>query len=119
MPKVLIVDDIRSEQQLIANALRPHGYQCLEASDGSQAYAIAKAEKPDVILLDVVMPGQDGFATCRQLKRDPATKDIPVVMVTSKGGESDRFWGQKQGAAEYLTKPFSPDDLLATVRRFA
>jgi twitching motility two-component system response regulator PilH len=119
MAKVLIVDDIRSELLLIANALRPHGYECLEASDGSQAYAIAKAEKPDVILLDVVMPGQDGFATCRQLKRDPATKDIPVIMVTSKGGDSDRFWGQKQGAAEYLTKPFSPEELVAAVRRFA
>lgn len=119
MAKVLIVDDIRSELMLIANALRPLGYQCLEASDGSQAVAIAKAEKPDVILMDVVMPGQDGFATCRQLKRDPATKDIPVIMVTSKGGESDRFWGQRQGASDYLTKPFSPDDLIATVRRYA
>jgi twitching motility two-component system response regulator PilH len=119
MPKILIVDDVRSEMQLMANALKPHGYVCIEATDGSQAYAIAKAEKPDLILLDVVMPGQDGFATCRQLKRDPATKDIPVIMVTSKSGDSDRFWGQKQGAAEYLTKPFSPDELLATVRRFA
>lgn len=118
MPKVLIVDDIRAEMQLIINALRPHGYTCLEASDGTQAYAIAKSEKPDLILLDVVMPGQDGFATCRQLKRDPVTKDIPVVMVTSKGTDSDRFWGQKQGASDYLTKPFSPDDLLAIVRRF-
>lgn len=97
MPKVLIVDDIRSEQQLIANALRPHGYHCLEASDGSQAYAIAKAEKPDVILLDVVMPGQDGFATCRQLKRDPATKDIPVVMVTSKGGTATGSGARSRG----------------------
>ncbi len=119
MAKVLIVDDIRSELLLIANVLRANGYDCIEASDGSQAYALAKAEKPDLILMDVVMPGQDGFATCRQLKRDPSTKEIPVVMVTSKGGDSDRFWGQKQGAAEYLTKPFSPDALLAAVRRFA
>jgi len=118
MPKVLIVDDIRSELQIIANALRPHGYDCLEASDGREGYARAKQEKPDVILLDIVMPGQDGFATCRQLKRDPDTKAIPVVMVTSKKGESDQFWGRKQGAAEYLTKPFSPEDLLAVVKRF-
>jgi DNA-binding response OmpR family regulator len=119
MRKVLIVDDIRSEVQLIANALRPHGYECLEANDGREAYARAKTERPDLILLDIVMPGQDGFATCRQLKRDPDTKDIPVVMVTSKKGESDRFWGQKQGAADYLCKPFTPEELLATVRRFA
>ncbi len=71
-----------------------------------------------MILLDIVMPGQDGFATCRQLKRDATTKDIPVVMVSSKSGESDRFWGQKQGAADYLTKPFSPGDLLKMVRKY-
>ena len=84
MGKVLIVDDIQTEMHLMRNALQPLGYQILEASDGSQGYTIAKAEKPDIILLDVVMPGQDGFATCRKLKKDPVTKDIPVVMVTSK-----------------------------------
>ena len=64
------------------------------------------------------MPGQDGFATCRQLKRDAATKHIPVVIVSSKNGESDRFWGQRQGASDYLAKPFSPNDLLAIVRKY-
>jgi twitching motility two-component system response regulator PilH len=71
-----------------------------------------------LILLDIVMPGQDGFATCRQLKRDPSTKHIPVIIVSSKNGESDRFWGQKQGASDYLTKPFTPNDLLALVRKY-
>jgi twitching motility two-component system response regulator PilH len=119
MAKVLIVDDVRSEVQLIANVLAPNGYDCIQASNGSEAIERARSEHPDLILLDVVMPGQDGFATCRQLKRDATTKDIPVVIVSSKNGESDRWWGQKQGAADYLTKPFSPDDLVTLVRRFA
>ncbi|MBI1815574.1 MAG: response regulator [Deltaproteobacteria bacterium] len=118
MPKVLIVDDIRSEVQLIADALTPKGYDCIQASNGLEAVERARTELPDLILLDVVMPGQDGFATCRQLKRDVTTKEIPVVIVSSKNGESDRFWGQKQGASDYLTKPFSPDDLVTMVRRF-
>ncbi|HVN86026.1 MAG TPA: response regulator [Candidatus Binatia bacterium] len=119
MAKVLIVDDIRSEQQLIADALVPHGYHCIQASNATEAMERARSERPDVILLDIVMPGQDGFATCRQLKRDAVTKDIPVVLVSSKNGESDRFWGQKQGAADYLPKPFSPSDLVSIVKRFA
>lgn len=119
MAKVLIVDDIRSEVQLIANELTPRGYECLQASTGLEAVERARAEHPNLILLDIVMPGQDGFATCRQLKRDPTTKDIPVVIVSSKNGESDRFWGQKQGAAEYLCKPFSPAELVSMVKRFA
>ena len=119
MAKVLIVDDVRSEVQLIANVLSPQGYDCIQASNGTEAIERARSEQPDLILLDVVMPGQDGFATCRQLKRDATTKDIPVVIVSSKNGESDRWWGQKQGAVEYLTKPFSPDDLVTLVRRFA
>jgi DNA-binding response OmpR family regulator len=118
MAKVLIVDDIRSEVQLIANELGPRGYDCIQASSGMEAIERARAEHPHLILLDIVMPGQDGFATCRQLKKDPATKDIPVVIVSSKRGESDRFWGQKQGAADYLCKPFSPEDLVSVVKRY-
>jgi twitching motility two-component system response regulator PilH len=118
MPKVLIVDDIRSDVQLMAEALRPAGYECIRASNGIEAIERAKSEHPDVILLDIVMPGQDGFATCRQLKRDASTKSIPVVIVSSKNGESDRFWGQKQGASDYLSKPFTPNDLVKMVRKY-
>ncbi|MCX8073217.1 MAG: response regulator [Candidatus Binatia bacterium] len=118
MPKILIVDDIRSDVQLMADTLRPAGYECIRASNGLEAIERARTEQPDLILLDIVMPGQDGFATCRQLKRDAATKHIPVVIVSSKNGESDRFWGQRQGASDYLTKPFSPSDLLAVVRKY-
>jgi len=119
MPKVLIVDDIRTDVRLIADVLRPQGYDCIQASNGTEALERARAERPDLILLDIVMPGQDGFATCRQLKRDPRTRDIPVVFVSSKNGDSDRFWGRKQGAADYLAKPFTPSDLVAMVKRFA
>jgi twitching motility two-component system response regulator PilH len=119
MSKILIVDDIRSEVQLITNVLQPEGYDCLQASNGMDAVECARADRPNLILLDIVMPGQDGFSTCRQLKRDPATKDIPVVMVSSKDGESDRFWARKQGASEYLAKPFSPDELVSLVKRYA
>jgi twitching motility two-component system response regulator PilH len=119
MSKILIVDDIRSEVQLIANLLQPEGYDCLQASNGVEAMERARAERPNLILLDIVMPGQDGFSTCRQLKRDPATSAIPVVMVSSKAGDSDRFWAHKQGASEYLAKPFSPDELLSLVKRYA
>ncbi|MGD0948511.1 MAG: response regulator [Candidatus Binatia bacterium] len=119
MSKILIVDDIRSEVQLITNVLKPEGYDCLQASNGIEAMERARAEQPNLILLDIVMPGQDGFSTCRQLKRDPATKDIPVVMVSLKDGESDRFWARKQGASEYVTKPFTPDDLVSLVKRYA
>lgn len=118
MPKILIVDDIRSDVQLMADTLRTAGYECIRASNGMEAIERARAGQPDLILLDIVMPGQDGFATCRQLKRDAATKHIPVVIVSSKNGESDRFWGQRQGASDYLTKPFSPSDLLAIVRKY-
>jgi twitching motility two-component system response regulator PilH len=118
MAKVLIVDDIRSEVQLIANLLAPQGYECIQASNGIEALERAREERPDLILLDIIMPGQDGFSTCRQLKRDAVTRDIPVVIVSCRNGESDRFWGEKQGAAEYLAKPFTPSDLMNVVKRF-
>ncbi len=118
MAKVLIVDDIRSELQMMTDALRPAGYDCIRATNGVEAIERARTDQPDLILLDIVMPGQDGFATCRQLKKDSATKDIPIVLVSSKSGDSDRFWGQRQGASDYLTKPFTPADLLSMVRKY-
>ena len=111
MAKVLIVDDIRSEQQLITDALAPLGYHCIQASTGAEAMERARAEQPDLILPDIVMPGQDGFATCRNLSRDPETSGIPVVLVTTKAAESDVFWGKKQGAAEHIGKPWSKDQI--------
>jgi DNA-binding response OmpR family regulator len=114
---ILIVEDSATERQIIQKALEERGYRVLLAVDGSEALAIAEREKPALVLLDVVLPGPNGFQVCRQLKGSPETRDIRVIMVTSKNQASDRFWGLKQGADEYLTKPFKADELLASVKR--
>lgn len=119
MATVLVVDDLPSELQLMVNTLQGAGYSCITATNGEEAVQKATTQRPAVILLDVVMPRQDGFATCRTLKKNPQTSGIPVILVTSKNQESDQFWGKKQGAAEYITKPFVPSALVAAVRRFA
>ena len=81
--------------------------------------AAAKSKRPALILMDVVMPDQDGFKTTRDLRQDPETSKIPIVLVTSKGTESDRFWGKRQGADDHVVKPFSPDELLRLIQRYA
>ncbi len=116
MALVLIVDDSPTEQHVIASTLQNHGFDTLVASDGEEAINVAHAEHPDVILMDVVMQGMDGFSATRELSRDPATASIPVVMVTTKDQESDRMWGLRQGAVAYLTKPFADDELVAAVQ---
>ena len=87
----------------------------ITAVDGEEALAKASAERPDLIVLDVILPKKNGFQVCRQLKAAPDTKAIPVVLLTSKSQASDRFWGMKQGADGYLTKPYAEADLLATL----
>ena len=91
------------------------GHTAVPAVNGKEAVILAKEHLPALILLDIVMPEQDGFVTCRQLKKDPATSAIPVVLISSKNGESDQFWGMKQGAADYITKPFDPARLAAAI----
>ena len=86
--------------------------------DGEAAEAKAKSEKFDLIILDVIMPKKNGFQVCREIKTYEQTKNIPIIMVTSKDQESDKFWGMKQGADEYLTKPFKSEDLLKTVKKY-
>lgn len=110
--KVLVVDDSPVDQTNIKNALADAGCLVITAANGNEAIAKAKAEKPAVIFLDVVMPEMDGYETCRQLNQDPLTKDIPVVFVTSKGEKADRVWGQMQGAKGHLAKPFTSDQLI-------
>jgi len=114
---ILVVDDSPSELKLMQLALEGKGYQILTAADGEQALARAAEFRPDLIVLDVVLPKKNGFQVCRQIKSEPATKDIKVIMVSSKNQDSDRFWGMKQGADEYITKPIQPQDLLASVER--
>ncbi len=115
---ILVVDDSPTERALLEEALRGHGYAIVTAEDGEEAIRTASAAPPSLILLDVVLPKMNGFQVCRKLKASPATGAVPVVLVTSKSQESDRFWGLKQGADAYLTKPFDDSELRATVARF-
>jgi twitching motility two-component system response regulator PilH len=118
MALVLIVDDVKSEAELMSKVVVSMGHRVEVASNGEEALSKAKAGRPALVLLDVVMPKQDGFATCRKLKKDPDTEAIPVVLVTSKNQDTDKFWGEKQGCDAYVTKPFTPDQLSDVVRKF-
>jgi len=114
--RVLIVDDSPTERFFLTNVLRKQGYEVITAESGELGVAVAKLEKPDLILMDVVMPGLNGFQATRQLSRNPETQSIPVIMCTTKGQETDRVWGMRQGAIDYLVKPVVADDLLAKVK---
>lgn len=114
--KVLIVDDSPTERFFLTDLLRKQGYDVLTADSGESGVAAAKAEKPDLILMDVVMPGLNGFQATRQLSRNPETSAIPVIMCTTKGQETDRVWGLRQGAVEYLVKPVVAEELLAKIK---
>ena len=116
MTTVLIVDDSPTDQHVLSQALQRHGFDTLLASEGREAIAIAERERPDVILMDIVMPGMNGFQATRHLTRNPATASIPVVIVTTKEQETDRIWAMRQGAVRYLRKPVDDNDLVAAVR---
>ena len=94
-------------------ALEKHGFQTMSAADGSECLTLAREVRPDLIFMDVVMPGLNGFQATRTLSRDPLTKSIPVVMISTKNQESDRIWGMRQGAVDYLIKPVDAIDLVA------
>ena len=115
---ILVVDDSPTEMKLMMAPLNGKGYRIISATDGEEALEKALAERPDLMLLDVVLPKKNGFQVCRQLRTSPDTKDIKIILVTSKSQDTDRFWGLKQGADEYLTKPFQDDELLATVAKY-
>jgi twitching motility two-component system response regulator PilH len=113
MAVVLIVDDSPTEQHVMSQLLTSRGFEVMLASDGAEALALAERSRPDVILMDIVMPGMNGYQATRTLTNDPSTSAIPIVMVTSKGQESDKVWGLRQGAIDYMVKPVSPTDLVA------
>lgn len=115
---ILVVDDSPTQIKLATNCLQTQGYRLITAVDGEEALRKIAVEKPDLIVLDVILPGQNGFQICRQLKTAADTKGIPVVLLTSKNQDSDRFWGMKQGADAYLTKPYVESDLLAAVAKY-
>lgn len=116
MLKVLIADDSTTELEMMSSAIKGAGFEVTEVKDGDAALDAIKREKFDCIVLDIIMPGKNGYQVCRQIKKDENLKDTPVVIVTSKGQESDKFWGKKQGADEYLVKPFEMDDMVKTVK---
>jgi len=119
MGKVMVVDDAYSEVQLMESILKSAGHQVLSFTEGDQIEDKIAAERPDVVLLDIVMPKRNGYEILRGLRRNERTKETRVVVVSSKNQESDRAWGLRQGADEYLGKPFTPEQLLSAVRRFA
>ncbi|WP_196138757.1 twitching motility response regulator PilH [Aliikangiella sp. G2MR2-5] len=116
MSKILIVDDSPTEIHVLSTILESNGYQVVTAESGESGVAVAKEELPDLVLMDVVMPGLNGFQATRQLKKDPATAHIPVVIVTTKDQETDKIWGMRQGAKDYLTKPVEEGNLINTIQ---
>jgi len=119
MPTILIVDDSPSQVRLIQGLLETEGYSPVGLSDPKRVEEAIAHERPSVILLDVVMPERNGFQVCRELKGHAEFSSIPVILVTSKDTASDRYWGEQQGADGYVTKPFTRDELIRAVRRFA
>lgn len=117
MAHILIVDDSPTDAYLVKNMLQSHGYKTSEASSGAEALEKSKALKPDLILMDVVMPGLNGFQATRKITKDPDTSHIPVVIVSSKNMDSDRAWGLMQGAKDFLVKPVKEQELLDTIKK--
>lgn len=113
MEKILIADDEQLMRQLVIDFLKPEGYEILEASDGKEALEIYDKEHPDLILLDVMMPGYDGWTVCREIRREST---VPIMMLTAKGEEIDQLFAYNLGADEYITKPFSPKILVAKIK---
>ena len=117
MPRVLIVDDSPTETYKFKETLEKHGFEIITADNGADGVAVARQEQPDVVLMDVVMPGLNGFQATRQLSKGDDTKHIPVIIVTTKDQETDKVWGRRQGATDYLTKPVDETVLINTINR--
>ena len=113
--KILIVDDSPTERHVLNDLLTKSGYEVMASDNGEDAIQKAKSLRPDLILMDVVMPGLNGFQATRAITREPTTKHIPVLIVSTKGMETDRAWGLRQGAKDYIVKPPSEDALIARI----
>lgn len=119
LKKVLVVDDSQAEIRLLQSVLQQGGFHSVGISDPTRIEEAIEEERPNVILLDVVMPQRNGFQVCRDLKTSEPYSTIPVILVTSKSAPSDRYWGEQQGANGFVAKPFTPDELLNAVKRWA
>ena len=115
---ILLVDDSKTELHFLSELLSKRGYKVRTAENGEEAMRRLEEGKPDLILMDVVMPGQNGFQLTRAITRDPRFADVPVIMCTSKNQETDKVWGMRQGARDYVVKPVDGDELIAKIRAF-
>lgn len=114
--KILVVDDSKTELMVLSNLLTKSGYAVRTAENAQEAFRRMSEEKPELILMDVVMPGQNGFQLTRAISRDPQYSEIPIIICTSKNQETDRVWGLRQGARDYVTKPVIPGELLSKIQ---
>lgn len=115
MARILIVDDSPTEIHVLKTILDKNGFETLSAESGEEGVQMAAAENPDMILMDIVMPGMNGFQATRQIASNESTKDIPIIIVTTKDQETDRVWGLRQGAKDYLTKPVDEKILIEKI----
>jgi DNA-binding response OmpR family regulator len=116
VPTVLLVEDERDIAELVRYHVEKAGMRYVHAGDGGSALRLARGDRPDIVVLDLMLPGLDGLEVCRQLRRDPATRDLPIIMLTARGEEVDRVVGLELGADDYVVKPFSPRELVARIR---
>ena len=115
MARILIIDDSLTERTVITSWLTKAGHVAMEAAEAEAGMALALQQRPDLILMDVILPGRNGFEATRQLRKMPATSSIPVIIISSKSQASDLTWGKRQGAMDYLPKPFGEQALLKTI----
>lgn len=118
MARILIVDDSETQIVSIVKTLERNGHEVILADSGEAGVQAAKTQKPDAILMDIVMPGLNGFQATRQITQDPQTKHIPVILISTKAQETDKVWGSRQGAKGYLVKPIDDDVLMSTLNQF-
>lgn len=114
--KILVVDDSRTDLHAVVDMLRRQGFEVATADSGEQALVSLAESRPDLLLLDVVLPGKNGFQLTRTITRDPQYAGLPIILCSSKNQETDRLWGMRQGAKEYIVKPVKAEELLAKIR---
>jgi twitching motility two-component system response regulator PilH len=117
MSTILVVEDSITQREIMIDLLKGSGLYVTIATNGVEALEHVQGNRPDLVVLDIVMPRMNGYEVCRRLKADPKTQNVPVVMCSSKGEEFDRYWGMKQGADAYISKPFQPMELVGTVKQ--
>jgi len=117
MSKVLVVEDSQTQRYFLTQLLKANAFEVKTACDGVEALEKIQADRPDIVILDVVMPRLNGYEVCRQIKRNPVTQALPVIFCSSNAALSDRYWGHKMGAIAYITKPFQPQELLQAIKQ--